>query len=65
MGKAIVDDRNYTVVSDNGYRSTHLTRENAFKDAEKIHEQCLMYGWRVKVRVFYRDGSEVDWREGK
>lgn len=58
----VVDDKLYTVVSDNGYRSKHMKRADAFRDAQKIHDQCVMYGWRVKVRVYYRDGSEVDWR---
>jgi hypothetical protein len=62
MTKAIVDEKNYTVVSGNGYRAGPMEREAAFKDAKKIYNFCVMYGREAKVQVYYRDGTEVDWR---
>jgi len=55
----IIDDRSYTVVGINGYRLSNLTLEQARKKTAHLQEEMKTAGWRGKVRVFYRDGTEV------
>ena len=56
----IIDDRVYSVVTINGYRRCNLTRAQAMRHATNLEEQMKRNGWRGKVRVYYRDGSEVN-----
>ncbi len=60
--KPIIDDRIYTVVGINGYRRGNLTKEQAFNLAENLTNQMKIAGWAGKVRVYYRDGTEVEWK---
>ena len=55
----LIDERNYTVVGINGYRIQNLTLVQARASAERLREQMREAGWRGEVRVYYRDGSEV------
>jgi hypothetical protein len=57
----MLDDRTYSVVGINGYRQDNLTREQAIRLARRMQEQMDRAGWRGKMRVFYRDGSLVEW----
>jgi len=59
--KILIDDKNYAVVGINGFRRGCLTRDQAFDLAKKMSEQMKLFGWAGKVRVFYRDGTEVVW----
>jgi hypothetical protein len=55
------DDKTYSVVGINGYRQGNLTKEQAFKLAQKLTNEMKITGWSGKVRVYYRDGAEVKW----
>lgn len=57
--KMLLDERNYAVVGINGYRLSNLTLEQARKKAIQLQEEMKTAGWRGKVRIFYRDGTEV------
>ena len=59
--KPIVDDGNYTVTGINGFRRGSLKRDEAIAMARRMQEQMDRMGWRGKMRVYYRDGSPVDW----
>ncbi len=56
-------DRNYTVVGLYGYRHGSLTFEEAIALARRMQTQMDKAGWRGKMRVYYRDGSSVDWEK--
>lgn len=58
----MIDDRNYTVVGINGFRRGSLLKMQALKMAKRMQEQMDRAGWRGEMRVYYRDGSPVDWR---
>lgn len=58
----MIDDRNYTVVGINGFRQGSLLKMQALKMAKRMQEQMDRAGWRGEMRVYYRDGSPVDWR---
>lgn len=53
------DDRNYTVTAINGFRRGSLTRSEAERLARTMRETMRTSGWAGRVRVFFRDGSEV------
>lgn len=59
MMKPIVDERNYTVLGIHSFRKANLTLEEAKQLATRMREQMELAGWAGKVRVLYRDGSEV------
>jgi hypothetical protein len=61
----IVDEKNYTVVGINGFRRGSLIRIEAFALARKMQEQMQQNGWSGLVKVYYRDGKEVNWKEEK
>ena len=63
--KPLIDDKLYSVVGINGYRQGNLTKEQAFKLASNLTSQMKTNGWAGKVRIYYRDGSEVKWDEDK
>lgn len=56
---AIIDTKLYSVVTDNGFNRGSLTQEEAKAMAARMREQAKTAGWAIKVRVIYRDGSEV------
>lgn len=58
----MIDDRNYTVVGINGFRHSNLLKTQALKMAKQMQEQMDRAGWRGEMKVYYRDGSPVDWR---
>jgi len=55
----MVDTKVYAVTAPNGYRRGGMTLEQARRHAGRLREQMRTAGWAGKVRVFYRDGSEV------
>jgi hypothetical protein len=61
----IIDERNYSVVGINGFRQGGLTIDQAATLACRLQDQMDQNGWRGKMQVFYRDGSEVDWKRLK
>jgi len=63
--QAIIDDRIYSVVGINGFRHGNLTRSQAIEMAIKMQKLMDNAGWRGRMKVYYRDGSVVDWEEGK
>ena len=57
-----IDERTYTVVGINGYRSGSMTHAEAVALAAKMQQEMRAAGWRGDMKVFYRDGTEVDWK---
>lgn len=57
-----MDEKNYAVVGVNGFRRGGLTRDEAIGIARRMQDEMDRAGWRGAVRVFYRDGSEVNWK---
>lgn len=63
--KALIDDRSYQVaITHDGatvavWRSPWLVERAARDLAQQKRGECERAGWRVKVQIFYRDGSEV------
>ena len=57
--KPIVDDRNYSVVSINGFRRGNLTLPDARTLAARMREQMRTAGWSGEAVIYYRDGTEV------
>jgi hypothetical protein len=57
--KAIIDTKLYSVVTDTGFNRGSLTHEEALAMAARMREQARQAGWGIKIRVIYRDGSEV------
>jgi len=58
----LIDDKNYTVVGINGFRKGGLTYEQAVGLAARMQQQMAQAGWAGRMKVYYRDGSPVDWR---
>lgn len=56
----LADEKNYAVVGINGFRRGSLTESEALRLARDMQKQMQTAGWAGKLRVFYRDGSEVD-----
>lgn len=56
----IIDEKNYSVTTINGYRVGNLTREQAEKRAARLVEEMKRAGWAGIVRIHYRDGSTVE-----
>lgn len=52
-------EKNYTVVGINGFRQGSLTRAQAIELAKRMQRMMAEAGWAGKMRVYYRDGSEV------
>lgn len=58
-------ERNYTVVgtngtgAPNGFRRGNLRRQEAIDLAVRMRDQMKRLGWAGKIRIFYRDGSEL------
>lgn len=59
MYKPIIDDKCYYYTAPTGYRSAWMPQDEAVRGASGMAEQAKRNGWRMKIRVFYRDGSEV------
>lgn len=57
--KTPVDEKNYAVVGINGFRKGGLTRDEATQLASRMRHQMKVAGWAGKVRIYYRDGTEV------
>jgi len=55
----MIDGKIYAVTAPNGYRHGCLTREQAIAHAAHLRDMMRRSGWAGKVRVIYRDGSEV------
>jgi hypothetical protein len=62
-GKPIIDTKLYAVLTDTGFSRGSLTLEEATCMAERMRAQAREAGWATKVRVIYRDGSEVKVRQ--
>jgi hypothetical protein len=59
--KPLIDERNYTVTTINGYRRSNLLRAEAIAHAVRLREQMRVAGWRGEVHVYYRDGQAINW----
>lgn len=57
--RPLIDDRTYTVEGPKGYRAGPMTFEQARLQADRMREQMKTAGWSGKVRIYYRDGTEV------
>ena len=55
----MIDAHVYYVTTVNGYRSPWLTLAQAKTHAERLKQQMVLAGWAGKVRLHYRDGSEI------
>ena len=64
MNQIPYDDKNYTVVYPNGYRRGSMTREQAVDLARRRQNNIVEEGGEGKMKVYYRDGSPVDWTVG-
>lgn len=57
--KYAIDDKLYSVSGPNGYRKAWFTLSQAHAAAKAMREQMARNGWRGKVRIYYRDGTEI------
>ena len=57
----IIDDRLYTVIGPCGFRKGPISKEDAFSVAYDLQQQMRNAGLVGEVKMYYRDGSEVDW----
>jgi len=55
----MMDTKTYYVTGINGYRSPWMTKKQAETHAERLRAQMQTAGWAGKVRVYFRDGTEV------
>lgn len=53
-------ERNYTLTGPYGYRVHSMTRNHAVEQAQRMQAQMTNNGWAGTMRVFYRDGTEVN-----
>ncbi len=56
--RALIDPMTYQVVAP-GFRSRWMRREAGIETARRMVATAKRNGWRIAVRLYYRDGTPV------